>query len=401
MSQDKQRFILIVLDSVGIGELPDAHLYKDEGSNTLVNTARAVGGLRIPNLGKLGLGNIAPILGVPPAAQPQANYGKMAEKSAGKDSTSGHWELMGLVLKKPFPTYPDGFPPQVIEPFQRAIGREVLGNKAISGTVVIQELGAEHMATGKPIVYTSADSVFQIAAHQEVIPLADLYGMCEIAREQLTGEHAVGRVIARPFMGQPGHFWRTPERRDFSLPPPRQTLLDQMKETGMTVVSIGKIEDLYAGRGISRGITAKGNQESLARLLEQMSQARGGTILVNLVDFDMLWGHRNDPQAYAHELAAFDQRLPDILSLTRPGDLLIITADHGNDPTTPSTDHSREYVPLLAYGPALRRGVSLGTRSSFADVAATVADFFRLPGTGEGRSFWGEIEARGEPNQDA
>lgn len=401
MSVDEGRFILIVMDSVGIGELPDAHLYKDEGSNTLANTAEAVGGLRIPNLGKLGLGNIAPIRGVPPAKRPQANFGKMAEKSAGKDSTSGHWELMGLVLEKAFPTYPDGFPPEVIEPFQRAIGREVLGNKAISGTVIIQELGAEHVATGKPIVYTSADSVFQIAAHQEVIPLVDLYKMCRIARQQLTGKHAVGRVIARPFLGQPGNFWRTPERRDFSLPPPRQTLLDQMKKMGMTVVSIGKIKDLYAGRGISQGIGAKGNEESMDRLLEQLSQARGGAILVNLVDFDMLWGHRNDPHAYADGLAAFDQRIPDILSLIGPGDLLIITADHGNDPTTPSTDHSREYVPLLVYGPAIRSGVSLGTRSSFADVAATVADYLRLPGTGEGHSFWGQIMVPNEPNQNA
>lgn len=391
MSGTIRRFIMIVLDSVGIGELPDAHLYSDQGSNTLANTARAVGGLHLPNLEGLGLGNIAPILGVPPATQPLGSHGKMAEKSAGKDSTSGHWELMGLVLDSPFPTYPQGFPPEVMEPFQRAIGREVLGNKAASGTVIIQELGAEHVATGKPIVYTSADSVFQIAAHEKVIPLSELYRMSEIARKQLTGEHAVGRVIARPFVGQAGHFQRTVNRKDFSLQPPRQILLDQMKAAGLAVVGLGKIEDLYAGQGITEAIHTHSNREGVERLQEQMRRVYEGAILINLVDFDMLWGHRNDPQAYAHGLEAFDRRLPDILSLTRPGDLLIITADHGNDPTTPSTDHSREYVPLLVYGPALRRGVSLGTRSSLADVAATVAEAFRLPGTGEGLSFWGEI----------
>jgi phosphopentomutase len=391
MSRGECRFILIVMDSVGIGELPDAHLYGDEGSNTLANTARAVGGLRLPNLGGLGLGNIAPILGVPPAVHPQGNFGKMAERSAGKDSLSGHWELMGLVLGRAFPTYPQGFTPEVVEPFQRAIGRGILGNKAASGTVIIQELGAEHMDTGKPIVYTSADSVFQIAAHQKVIPLTELYRMCEIARTQLSGRHAVGRVIARPFAGQPGKFRRTAARKDFSLSPPGQILLDQLKETGRAVVGIGKIRDLYAGRGLTEVIHSESNREGMERLKEQMDQLDEGAILVNLVDFDMLWGHRNNPQAYAQGLEAFDGWLAEILSLARPGDLLIITADHGNDPTTPSTDHSREYVPLLTYGPKLREGIFLGTRDSFADVAATVAEAFHLPGTGEGLSFWGEI----------
>lgn len=391
MSGHARRFILIVLDSVGIGELPDAHLYSDQGSNTLANTARVVGGLQVPNLGRLGLGNIAPILGVPPVANSTGNFGKMAEKSAGKDSISGHWELMGLVTKGPLPTYPNGFPPEVIEPFQKAIGREILGNKAASGTVIIQELGHEHVVTGKPIVYTSADSVFQIAAHEEVIPLDELYRICEVAREQLTGKHAVGRVIARPFVGQGGNFTRTANRKDFSLCPPSPTLLDQLKEANLPVVGIGKIEDLFAGRGITQAIHTKSNQETMVRLREQMGLVAGGAILINLVDFDMLWGHRNNPQAYAQGLKDFDVRLGHILPLMRLGDLLIITADHGNDPTTPSTDHSREYVPLLAYGPALKKGVPLGLRSSFADVAATVAEFFQLPGTGEGQSFWGKI----------
>ena len=395
MSGNERRFIMIILDSVGIGELPDAHLYNDQGSNTLANTAQAVDGLRLPNLARLGLGNIAPILGVPAAVQPTGNYGKMAEMSAGKDSTSGHWELMGLILDSPLPTYPDGFSPEVIEPFQMAIGREILGNKAASGTVIIRELGAEHMATGKPIVYTSADSVFQIAAHQEIISLAELYEMCAVARGQLKGKHALGRVIARPFVGQAGHFRRTVHRRDFSLQPPDQILLDQMKEANLTVVGIGKIDDLYAGRGLTRAIHTENNQQGVERLLEQMSCLDRGAILINLVDFDMLWGHRNNPTAYARELEVFDQRLVDILSLTRAGDLLVITADHGNDPTTPSTDHSREYVPLLAYGPTLKKGISLGIRSSFADVAATAADFFRLPGTGKGRSFWEKIVGSG------
>jgi phosphopentomutase len=391
MSQDARRFILIVLDSVGIGELPDAHLYSDQGSNTLANTARVVGGLQLPNLGRLGLGNIIPILGVPSVANPTGNFGKMAEKSAGKDSISGHWELMGLVTKGPLPTYPNGFPPEVIEPFQRAIGREIMGNKAASGTVIIQELGQEHRATGKPIVYTSADSVFQIAAHEEVIPLDELYRICEVAREQLTGKHAVGRVIARPFVGSGSNFTRTANRKDFSLCPPSPTLLDQLKETDLPVVGIGKIEDLFAGQGITQAIHTKSNQETMVRLREQMGLVAGGAILVNLVDFDMLWGHRNNPQAYAQGLMDFDLQLGHILPLMQAKDLLIITADHGNDPTTPSTDHSREYVPLLAYGLALKRGVPLGVRGSFADVAATVAEFFQLPGTGQGQSFWGKI----------
>lgn len=386
-----KRFILIVLDSVGIGELPDAGRYGDTGSNTLVNTARAVGGLQVPHLAELGLGNIMPIPGVEPSPSPRGNYGKMAERSAGKDSTSGHWELMGLVTERPLPAYPEGFPDEVIEPFERAVGRKVLGNKAASGTVIIEELGQEHLRTGCPIVYTSADSVFQIAAHIEIIPLEELYRMCRIAREQLQGKHGVGRVIARPFAGPPGRFQRTSDRKDFSLPPQGETVLDQLKETGWPVVGIGKIEDLFAGRGLTKAIHTRNNADGLVRLEEQMGLVDRGALLINLVDFDMLWGHRNDPQRYARGLEEFDSALEWFLDLLGPDDLAVISADHGNDPTTPSTDHSREHVPLLAFGPGLRKGVNLGVRDSFADLGATVAERFGLKGTGQGRSFWAEI----------
>jgi phosphopentomutase len=389
-----KRFILIVLDSVGIGALPDADQYGDVGSNTLVNTAREVGGLRVPHMAALGLGNIASIPGVPPADHPQGNYGKMAERSAGKDSTSGHWELMGLITERPLPTYPNGFPTDVIEPFENAIGQKVLGNKAASGTVIIEELGREHLKTRRPIVYTSADSVFQIAAHVDVIPLDELYRMCRIAREQLQGRHGVGRVIARPFAGPPGRFMRTAERKDFSLPPQGETVLDQLKEADWPVVGIGKIEDLFAGRGLTEAIHTRNNADGLVRLQEQMSLVDRGALLINLVDFDMLWGHRNDPRAYADGLEDFDRGLGEILPLIKGGDLVVISADHGNDPTTPSTDHSREYVPLLAFGPGFKRGIDLGTRSSFADLGATVAEAFGLQGTGQGRSFWDEMVAK-------
>ncbi len=387
----KKRFILIVIDSVGIGELPDAGQYGDAGSNTLVNTARAVGGLRMPHMAALGLGNITSIAGVPPAADPDANYGKMAERSAGKDSTSGHWELMGLVTEKPLPTYPEGFPADIIEPFQKAIGRKILGNRAASGTVIIEELGEEHLRTGQPIVYTSADSVFQIAAHVDVIPLEELYRLCGIARKQLHGRHAVGRVIARPFTGPAGRFVRTPDRKDFSLPPQGETVLDQLKADGWPVVGIGKIEDLFNGRGLTEAVHTRNNTEGMLRLQEQMGLVDRGALLVNLVDFDMLWGHRNDPRNYARGLEEFDRSLERILPLLRRGDLVVISADHGNDPTTSSTDHSREYVPLLAFGPGLTRGVDLGIRKSFADLGATVAERFGLKGTGQGRSFWTRI----------
>mgnify|MGYP001160548933 FL=1 len=389
------RVALIVLDGVGIGELPDAHKYGDEGSNTLRNTAEAVGGLHMPNMQKLGLGNIDFIPGVPPADEPLACYGRMAERSAGKDTTTGHWEIAGLHLERPFPTYPNGFPDEVIKPFEEAIGRKVLGNKPASGTVIIEELGEEHLRTGRPIVYTSADSVFQIAAHEDVVPVEELYEMCRIAREILTGEHAVGRVIARPFVGRPGSFRRTERRRDFSVAPPRPTLLDRLAEAGIPVFSVGKIMDIFAGRGIAAGRYTKDNMDTVDGVLERLRTEEGPCLVfANCIDFDMLWGHRNNPEGMAEGLSQFDARVPELMAELRDNDLLIVTADHGIDPTTPSTDHSREYVPLLVYGPGIRRGVALGTRETFADVAATLADFFGVEPPEIGTSFLPEITGR-------
>lgn len=382
------RVAVVVLDGVGIGELPDAPEYGDEGSNTLRNTALAVGGLELPHMQKLGLGNIGDIPGVPPAPSPTACFGRMAERSAGKDTTTGHWELAGLYLDKPFPVYPDGFPADVIGPFERAIGRPVLGNKPASGTVIIEELGAEHVRTGRPIVYTSADSVFQIAAHEDVIPVDELYDMCVTARRILTGEHAVGRVIARPFEGEPGSFRRTDKRRDFSVAPPRPTVLDSLVAADIPVLSVGKIEDIFAGRGITRGHYTRGNMETIDGVVTLLNEVQGpALIFANCIDFDMLWGHRNDPRGMADGLTRFDARVPDMLGALKDGDLLILTADHGIDPTTPSTDHSREYVPLLVYGPTAARGVSLGTRETFADMAATLAELFGVAPPEAGTSF--------------
>lgn len=388
----KGRVALVVLDGVGIGELPDAHKYGDEGSNTLRNTGTAVGGLHMPNMQKLGLGNIDHVPGVPPVDEPLACFGRMAERSAGKDTTTGHWELAGLHLEHPFPTYPDGFPDEVIKPFEKAIGRSVLGNKPASGTVIIEELGEEHVRTGRPIVYTSADSVFQIAAHEDVIPVDELYEMCLTARRMLTGRHAVGRVIARPFVGEPGTFTRTARRRDFSVTPPRPTVLDSLVAAGIPVFSVGKIEDIFAGQGITAGRYTKGNMETVDGVIERLRDEDGPCLIfANCIDFDMLWGHRNDPEGMAEGLAQLDARVPDIMAELKDEDLLIITADHGIDPTTPSTDHSREYVPLIVYGPALRRGVALGTRETFADVAATIADYFGVTPPEIGTSFLHEI----------
>jgi phosphopentomutase len=386
-SEIHKRVILIVLDACGIGELPDAHLYGDEGSNTIVNTAKAVGGLKLPNLEKLGLGNIDRIPGVNAQRGALSNYGKMAELSAGKDSTSGHWEIMGLVLKKPFPVYPQGFPPDIIRQFEKAINSKVLGNKPASGTEIIKELGEEHKRSGHPIVYTSADSVFQIAAHEEIIPVNKLYEMCMKARKILTGEHGVARVIARPFVGEPGSFKRTERRKDFSLPPPENTVLDILKKNGIPVIGMGKIEDLFGGRGLTESIHTKNNSDGMDRLVGAMKKFDRGLLFINLIDFDMLWGHRNNPQAFASGLEDFDRRLPEILNLLGSADLLIITADHGCDPTTPSTDHSREYVPLLVYGKSIRKGVNLGIRKSFSDVGKTTAEIFKISGTKNGESF--------------
>lgn len=385
-----KRVVLLVLDSVGVGELPDAGDYGDSGSNTLGNISRAVGGLKMPNLGRLGLGNIIPVEGVPPVESPAASYGRMAEKSAGKDTTTGHWEMAGIIMKQPFPVYPNGFPAGLIKTYEEKIGRRVLGNKAASGTAIIEELGAEHMKTGFPIVYTSADSVFQVAAHEEIIPLEELYRICRIAREMLAGEHAVGRVIARPFEGKPGSFRRTVNRHDFSLKPPGATILNILSDNGVQVTAVGKIKDIFAGEGVTNAVSTKGNYEGMEKSLQLMESDITGLVFTNLVDFDMLYGHRNNPRGYADALEELDRWLPRLFNALKEDDVLIITADHGCDPTTPSTDHSREYVPLLIYGKGVLGGVDLGVRESFADIAATVAEIFGLK-FDVGRSFWKQV----------
>jgi phosphopentomutase len=386
-----ERVIVIVLDSMGVGELPDAAEYGDEGSNTLANTAQAVGGLSLPHMQQLGLGHITSIEGVPPYDEPLGAYGRMAEASAGKDTTTGHWEMTGIYSPRPLPTYPNGFPKELIEEYERRIGRKTLGNYPRSGTVIIQELGEEHMRTGYPIVYTSADSVFQVAAHEEVIPIEELYRICQIAREMLVGEHAVGRVIARPFVGEPGNFTRTERRKDFSLLPPEPTLLDRLVAAGRPVMGVGKIEDIFAHRGLSQSVHSPNNMACVDQTLAYMKESQKGLIFTNLVDFDMLWGHRNNPQGYAGGLEAFDRRLPEIMGAMTAPDILFLTADHGNDPTTPSTDHSREYVPLLAYGSRIKPGVDLGTRETFADLGATVAELLGIEPLPFGTSFAEEI----------
>lgn len=384
------RVIIIVLDSLGVGELPDAAEYGDLGSNTLANMADALGGLELPNLEALGLGNIGEFRGIAKRPDATGSFGKMAEESPGKDTTTGHWEMAGIALEHPFPTYPDGFPPEVIEPFCRAIGTGILGNKTASGTEIIVELGEEHLRTGRPIVYTSADSVFQIAAHKDVIPLARLYEICGIARRQLTGEHGVGRVIARPFVGRPGSFKRTHERRDFSLVPPGDTLLDIAKAAGLNVVGIGKIKDIFAGRGLTESMHTESNADGMEKTVEAVRRVKGGIIMVNLVEFDMLYGHRNDPAGYYGALREFDAWLPELLQIMGGSDALFITADHGCDPTTPSTDHSREYVPLIVHGPGLKPGVDLGIRKSFSDLGATAAGMLGLE-LGRETSFLADI----------
>lgn len=386
-----KRVIVIVLDSVGIGELPDALAYGDVGSNTLSNIARVVGGLFLPNLEAMGLANIAALQGLTPQLSPTAVYGKMAEVSAGKDTTTGHWELMGVHLKQPFPLYPDGFPPEVMQAFEAAINRGTLGNYPASGTAIIEELGAEHLKTGKPIIYTSGDSVFQIAAHEEIIPIDELYDMCHKARELLRGEHEVSRVIARPFIGEPDNFERTANRHDYSVAPP-PTLLDSLKEAGLMVYAVGKIQDIFTGQGITDYVYTQSNADGVDKTLAAMrEQNKPGLVFTNLVDFDAKFGHRNNPTGYANALIEFDQRLPEILAALAEDDLLVITADHGNDPTYPGTDHTREYVPLLISGQAVRAGVNLGVRKTFADLAATIADIFEVKRPSLGQSFKDQI----------
>ena len=385
------KIIVIVLDSVGIGASPDAHKFGDEGSNTLVNTAKAVGGLNIPNLESFGIGKIDDIMGVSKDVDEKAFYGKMAETSAAKDTTSGHWEIMGVITDKPFPTYPNGFPDEVIEQFTKSTGLSILGNKTASGTEIIQELGAEHIKTGCPIVYTSADSVFQIAACEDVIPVESLYEMCERAREILKGEHNVGRVIARPFIVETGIYTRTERRRDFSVPPPEDTLLDRTVRSGYEVVGVGKIGDIFAHRGLTREIHATNNHEGILNTIECIKENFKGIVFTNLIDFDMKYGHRNDPEGYAGALESFDHSLQVLVDALSAGDILIITADHGCDPTTPGTDHSREYVPLLVFGKQLNKPRSLGIRKSFADVGATISEALLKLKCDNGKSFFQEL----------
>jgi phosphopentomutase len=384
------RIILIVLDGAGIGELPDASAYGDQGSNTLGNTARLTG-LKVPVLRSLGLDRLVPLGGDPPGAELRGAFGRMAEASPGKDSVTGHWELMGLVLDRPFPTFPSGFPPGVIAEFERRIGRGTIGNVVASGTEIIDRLGFEHLATAKPIVYTSADSVFQIAAHEDIIPVAEQYRMCEIAFDLVSRGMGVGRVIARPFVGTPGAFTRTANRHDYALSPSADTLLDYLSRAGMPVVAIGKVNDLFAGRGVTRSVHTISDADGLDKLRRSMADTSSGLIFVNLVDFDTVYGHRNDVVGYAANLERFDTALDGLLTNLREEDVLIVTADHGNDPTTPSTDHSREHVPILLTGARVRRGVDIGTRMTFADLGQTLASNFGLGPLAHGASFLEEI----------
>jgi phosphopentomutase len=384
------RVCLIVCDSWGVGDAPDAAAYGDEGSNTLGNTSRAVGGIRAPHLESLGLGHLTEVAGVRARADVGAGFGRATERSAGKDTTTGHWEMMGIRLDKPFPLYPKGFPPEIVEPFEAAIGRRILGNRPASGTEIIEELGAEHLRTGNPIVYTSGDSVFQIAAHVDVVELERLYEWCREARRLLTGEHSVGRVIARPFEGRPGAFVRRPERRDFSLPPPGPTVLDHLRDAGVAVCAVGKIHDIFCGQGIEESVYSDSNDQGVDLTLDFLRRSSPAFVFANLVDFDSKYGHRNDPGGYASAIEAFDRRLPDVVGAL-DGGVLLVTGDHGCDPTTASTDHSRERTPVLAAG--LSGGpFDIGTREAFGDVGHTVADLLGVEIAGlEGSSFAGPI----------
>jgi len=388
------RVILIVLDGAGIGELPDADKYGDKNTNTIGNTAREVGGLYLPVLQQMGLGNLTDIKGVSPNKNSIASFGKAKEVSAGKDSTSGHWELMGLQTSSPFPSFPEGFPDKIIEQFIDKTGcKDVLGNKAASGTTIINELGEKHLNNHYPIIYTSADSVFQVAAHEDVISVDKLYEMCRIARNEiLVGEHSVGRVIARPFLvDKNGNFERTPRRKDFSVDPPQDTLLDNLFDVGIPVTGIGKIEDLFNNHGITYSNHTQHNPEAIKALVNTMDSDRKGFIFVNLPDFDTAWGHRNNYQSFAKGLEQFDSDLSDIIEKMYRNDILIVTADHGCDPTTQGTDHTREYIPVLIYGPPINSGLNIGVRDSFSDIGATIADIFDVKTNIAGKSFWEDI----------
>lgn len=381
------RIILFIIDSLGIGALPDAEKFGDIGANTLGNIAISQGGIDLPNLRDIGLGNIDNIVGVKAVKSPTGAFGRAIEFSNGKDTITGHWELTGLHLTKPFKTFPNGFPKDVIDELESKIGRKVLGNKPASGTVILDELGEEHMKTGCPIVYTSADSVLQIAAHEDIIPLDELYLMCKVAREIMMGDNMVGRIIARPFIGSPGKFIRTSNRRDYSLNPFGQTVLDIVKQEGLDVIAIGKIGDIFNGRGITHSVRTKDNMDGIDKTIEYIRKNNEGIIFTNLVEFDSLYGHRRDPEGYKGALEEMDRRIPEILGAMKDGDIIIFTADHGNDPTFKGTDHTREYIPIVIYGKRVKGNVNIGTRKSFADIAATISDIFEIPSTGKGESF--------------
>jgi phosphopentomutase len=390
MTSTFNRIALIVLDGAGIGAMPDAPEWGDAGSDTLGHIMESRN-VRLPNLQRYGLGNVRPLANVPALEKPDGSYGRCALKSNGKDTTTGHWEMAGIILEQAFPTYPDGFPQSILDRFIKDAGVPgILGNFAASGTEIIKDLGEAHVKTGKPIVYTSADSVFQIAAHEEVIPLPKLYGICETARSILDGEHKVGRVIARPFLGEPGNFYRTENRHDYAVPPPRENLLPALKDEELDVVCIGKIASIYDSMGVTEDLTAKNNQQSIDQTIHALQQNTRGLIFSNLVDFDMLYGHRRDTEGFARALEHFDSSLPQIESAMRDDDLMNITADHGNDPSFPGTDHTREYAPLLVYGKSARQAVNLGTRSSLADIGQTIAENFGLKLTA-GESFLSEV----------
>ncbi|SDG22413.1 phosphopentomutase [Fontibacillus panacisegetis] len=392
-SQHFNKITVIVLDSVGIGELPDAVKFGDKGSHTLGHILETVPGTKLPNMQKLGLGNIAPLPNLEPAEAPAGYYGKMAEISSGKDTMTGHWELMGIKTETPFQTYPSGFPRDLISRFEHETGRKVIGNKVASGTEILVELGEEHMKTGSWIVYTSADSVFQIAAHEDVVPLSELYKACEVARRlTLEPEHSVGRVIARPFVGQPGEFKRTPNRHDYAVTPPEPTVLNALKNAGKEVVAVGKINDIFSGEGVTASYPTKSNAHGIEETLRLIQEPFTGMLFTNLVDFDSLFGHRRDPEGYAGALEEFDAALPDLMDNLGENDLLVITADHGNDPTHAGTDHTREYVPILVYGKNLKTPGNLGVRGTYADLASTIADNFGVHGSDHGKSFLRELK---------
>ncbi|CAN7338131.1 phosphopentomutase [Rossellomorea sp. LjRoot5] len=388
-----KRVHLIVMDSVGIGEAPDAELFNDKGSDTLGHIAEHVNGLNMPNIGKLGLSNIKEVTGIEKADKPLAYYTKMQEASVGKDTMTGHWEIMGLNIDKPFKTYPDGFPEKLIQRLEAETGRTIIGNKPASGTEIIEELGKEHMDTGALIVYTSADPVLQIAAHEDIIPIEEQYKICEIAREiTKEEEYLVGRVIARPFVGEPGEFKRTSNRHDYALKPFERTVMNEMKDSGLDVIAIGKISDIYNGEGVTDSIRTKHNMDGMDNFIKTFNQSFTGLSFLNLVDFDALYGHRRDPKGYGEALEEFDARLPEVFDKMTEDDLLIITADHGNDPTAPGTDHTREYVPLLVYSKRFKEGKELPISETFADIGATVADNFNVKMPKFGQSFLTQLK---------